>query len=406
MFPSYENLSFIADKLGVSMSYLIDDDKHSSNSSTDTDLINSLLKEWLVSVNNNEQGNFDETITRLSFIKSKMIEHNLDLYSFICDFYLGKTYYEIDDFTQCESTINRILPKLEQHNLHVYLAESYFLLGKCKTSSFNCGEAVEYYERCLDVINTQKLVLKDVHVRCLINLASSLDTMNLVTKAFSVFNTALSTAREHSVSKYIGTVLNNIGYTLLKLGDLDEAKAYLSDAFVFSKIIGQTGSMAHAEGNIGLIEVKQGNYEFGIAKIKHSTEIIETFNMPIKTATAYYYLADAYFVSNNIVDAFDYCKKALRLSKKSNLPIASANGNLIFGKILKANKRKHWALKAFIAAEEIYLQHSAFENLPDLYSNLAELYFDLGRVDDGKDCYRKSVDMLSNPSKYISNQNK
>ncbi|WP_411768592.1 ATP-binding protein [Winogradskyella sp. A3E31] len=79
-----------------------------------------------------------------------------------------------------------------------------------------------------------------------------------------------------------------------------------------------TLGVAKVNNQIGLIEIKRGNYAFGLQHALSAIPIFEDRNLDEELSVAYNNLADAYYNTNQLDKALDYSTKTLQVRERLN----------------------------------------------------------------------------------------
>lgn len=77
-----------------------------------------------------------------------------------------------------------------------------------------------------------------------------------------------------------------------------------------------TLSVAKVSNNIGLLEIKRGNYTVGLQNSLSAISIFEKQNLKTELSTAYHHLAEAYYKTHQIDKAIEFNFKALEVNKQ------------------------------------------------------------------------------------------
>lgn len=165
------------------------------------------------------------------------------------DWYLGKAKEYTDQFI-AEAV------KLENDYLTGF---AYMMKASQFDTEGNPDSALVYYRESLKFVNREQEPAS--YISRLNNLAGSLSDAGRLEEAYDSFFEAYQLATDIGNTVLIARISNNLSFTALQLGRLNEARNFANQTIAFGKELSRWGSVSQGYGNLTNIEEQAGNFE-------------------------------------------------------------------------------------------------------------------------------------------------
>jgi two-component system, NarL family, sensor kinase len=186
--------------------------------------------------------------------------------------------------------------------------------------------------------------------------ATTLDIMGKSKEAIPFFEEGMLIAQQQGDQKGVATYRASIGAAHYALGDLDKGLENFLAAYYIYKALGLQKNLSKVLNNIGIIYRTQKKYDRAEAIYKESLAIKESLKDTLGIAASYQNLAALLSTSAREQEMIDYLQKALA----------------------------------------IYETHHKSSDAAGCYSLLAQIYYNLDRIDLAKNALLKSVELFDN----------
>jgi tetratricopeptide (TPR) repeat protein len=247
---------------------------------------------------------------------------------------LGKLMITLGEFNKAEELYNILLEQTSNERDKGFL---FYQLGWIKDNQGNNAEAIEFYEKSLEI---NKETLPENHS----DLATSYNNLGLVydnmgkhSQALSYYKKALEIYQKSLPINHrnFAAAYNNIGSVYDIMGEYPQALSYYEKAFeIFQKNLpANHPDFADSYNNIGLVYTNMGEYSKALSYYSKALEIKQK-TLPenhLSLATSYNNIAGLYYSMNEYSKARSYFERALEIFEKTstNHPnLASSYNNI------------------------------------------------------------------------------
>ena len=395
MRPSLSSLEKLSAKLGLTISYLL-----SGDSSTGTTDINSSIfvniTSYILEIRTTFlQSNFLAALNKLDNLRLELKKTGNDELLMYCDYYRAKAMFKLDRNSECAELLESIQNNIELQKTADVFADIHYMLGTLCNDKSKYNNARKHLTQAKTTIIDNSLAMTDILKRCITNLISACGEANDFIKAYDLAKELFEFSQKHNFYEGTGLALLQIGSCLMESGKSD-ALEYLTKASTLFKIVEDNAKYAHSEFSLGSYHYI--NHAPAIA-IKHFNIAIkllrEQDNNPRILAQIYCEKAQAHMQLSEITEALNLCHIAMKISKEHDLQPILARVYDIIGQILITRNKKNWAIRSLLIAEKLFLDNGSHNELPKLYSNLSELYMDMGDITSA----RKNLHKLNSVTK-------
>jgi len=150
------------------------------------------------------------------------------------------------------------------------LLDSYLALGNIYIRKDDFPEAMDYYNRAIDIAEQLNDSAK------LPRLYNNLGILNLYLnnnkKALSLYSKALQLFKNINDSVNVAGTITNMGSVYINLGDYKTAEKYYMQGYALFKAMNLPEGEAHALLKIGILKLKRNNYDSALVHLNESIE--------------------------------------------------------------------------------------------------------------------------------------
>jgi len=313
---------------------------------------------------------------------------------------LGKLLIKMAQFDKAEELYKILLKETTDQGEKSYL---FHHLGSIKDNQGRYTEALEYYEKSLEIL---KKTLPAHHP----DLATSYSNFGLVynrmgeySKALEYYEKDLEIKKKALPANHpdFASSYNNIGLVYDSMGEYSKAlECYEKSLEIYQKTLSANHpDLASSYNNIGLVYGSMGEYSKALEYYEKSLEIYQKAlpaNHPL-LATSYNNIGWVYSKMGEYSKALEYYEKSFEITKKTlpaNHPdLASSYNNI--GLVYDSMGEYSKALECYEKSLEI-CQKGLPANHPDLassYNNIGLVYGSMGEYSKALECYEKSLEI-------------
>jgi CHAT domain-containing protein/Tfp pilus assembly protein PilF len=261
------------------------------------------------------------------------------------------------------------------------------------------SKALSYFEDALAFAEMTEKNGEDESV-CLNNIGLVYSSLGIFDKALSFLMRALNIDKNIRDEFSICSSLNNIGELLRKRGSVTEniedyamALQYYTDSLALALRIKSKESEINALNNIGLVQLKLGDYFLSARYFQAALNKTVLYGVPYKLSDIYNNLGAIYSYQNKFIDSESYFQKAIEMGFKtaSNDTLWEAYFGL--GQCLEKEHQNNAALECYKKSSDIIDLIRSQLSLDDqragfardklkVYEALINLMFSLSRIRD------------------------
>lgn len=189
-------------------------------------------------------------------------------------------FYE-GNYTESEIQLSNALQLLKVESNHELIYTVYNLMGCNLEKLDDYDNSLIYFNLAKDelkILNKQDVLFNekfDYNVVLSINRANVYIKKNEFDKSVLELNSVLNTKLKNRWPKYYATVIGNLGYVKMKLGNLKEGEALLKEALNLSKQSGIESSIVYKLTNLGELYAIAKDTTQSIRYLKESLQLAE-----------------------------------------------------------------------------------------------------------------------------------
>ena len=236
---------------------------------------------------------------------------------------LGYLMITLGQFKKAEELYKILLKQATDEDSKAYL---YYMLGMTKDGQGEYAEAIEFYEKSLEIaiktLPPNHLNLANSHS----NIGQVYNNMGEYSKALSYFEKALEMKQKTLPPNHpaLATSYNSIGQVYDSMGEYSKALSYYEKDLEISKktLPPNHPDLAASYGNIGLLYNNMGEYSKALSYNEKALEIQQKTLPPNHPAlaTSYNNIGQVYDEMGEYSTALSYYEKDLEISKKTLSP--------------------------------------------------------------------------------------
>ncbi len=268
--------------------------------------------------------------------------------------------------------------KLESKTAYQGLGELYNIVGEYE-------KALEMYKSALNIAED------DEKAKLYVNIAENYRDMGDYKESINYADKGLDFSKENSNERC--DLLNEKGWTLLRLGEHEQAKEEFRNEKELAEKIGEIGKKGDVYYGLGALYYGEGDYETAEEYYKKSIDIYEKIDNKKDISSCFNNLALIYSVKGNMDKSLKNHKKSLEIKKeignKRKIAISLNNmGNLYLelGKTDKAlnNHKKSLKIKKDIGDKF---------GIATSYNNVSNIYLNKGKLEKAMEYQEKGLDL-------------
>jgi tetratricopeptide (TPR) repeat protein len=241
-------------------------------------------------------------------------------------------------------------------SFHKMLSTLYYYLDNIDSTNYELDQAYELYIRLEDKAELGIISIRKARIEY--------DLGNYEKALIASFK-ALELNKEAGDEKKMAISYLQLGNTFFYLTNYRDSKKYFELAALLFEEADFEYGYYEAFSNIGLVEIKQGEYRKGMNKQFITLEYLKRDEYAIATGVTCNFLSDAYFELQLYDSSFYYTQLAKKEFEKSNFKQGLSECFLIEAKIFYKKKQFNNALESATNSYEIALKNSYFELLEE-----------------------------------------
>ena len=233
---------------------------------------------------------------------------------------LGELLIHLGGFDKAHQVFDILLDQTDDEKQK---GSIYHMLGMIKNSQGKYEDAVQYYEKSIEI--KQKL-LSPIHsdlAASYSDLATVYHNMGEYSKALSYYEALLEICQKSLPPNHrlLATSYNNIAVVYYNMGEYSKALPYYETSLeMYEKALPASHpSLATSYNNIGLVYKSTGEYSKALSYYETSLEICQK-SLPVNhpsLATSYSNIAGVYYNTGEYSKALSYFERAMNIFKSS-----------------------------------------------------------------------------------------
>ncbi len=294
---------------------------------------------------------------------------------------IGETRFARDHFLQA----------LKQHRITgraFPLAQSYFGLGNVSVSEGDFANARNYFEQALKLLqeDDSPLLLGNIYL----NLAALilLQEQGQASEGIELLSSAVFHFKRANHKRLLARAYNNLGYALLRTGQLHRAREMVGAALSVAREVGDHRTIPMALESLGEIATISGQFAEAEALLQQSIETAQAFSDRFAQSQTYLTLGRCHLLSGNYGRAAEAFQAAFAISEQMDDKRGQAAAQLFLAEY-------HYEVGEEEAAQAIVAEvGSRVERLSNtlLIGHLREL---TGRLEACRGRYHEAIHYLS-----------
>lgn len=323
--PSVETLVQFARRLGTSVDGLLGQDGHLPETAA-----NSLLVLSREAIDDRDYATATRLIDAVSFLADKF---HLAEASREAHLQAAEMAVENREFSKASSILTSVKTACEQEKDHWRLGRSVLLQGWVAQKQGEFPRAEELLEESLAVLRRARASRDPARVVALILLGTVLGHMDKIDAAIRRYEEAAGSEVAKHDRALRGRALWGLGWMQRKLGHLDSARAFLSqakDAFESAEELGELMKVLH---NIGQVEHLDGKPREALRYFHHALRVMERLQRPPYRAIILTEIGRAHISLGELSEAEHFAASALEEARRVDYPVEAAEAQLVLGRI-------------------------------------------------------------------------
>lgn len=298
--------------------------------------------------------------------------------------------------------------------------------------NFDIDKALEGYLKCLDICKKHRNQLFEaVTLKKIANVRSLTGEWET---AFQLYMSSLKLFEQFNRLGEVGNIHNNIGYNFFESGDWNKAEKYYQSALEIGNQIEDLQLVADAESNLGIINTARGQFEEAIEYYQKSLNNYKSIDDNLRFAQTYQNLgmgyagkrewetaiecyqnsieisketgdlrleaisclnsAEAFLALEDLVNAKEFCNKAMSTFRILDDHFGMAESNKIYGIISKDEYDWTQAEQCFNKSAQFFLKSNRIQSLAEVYREMGIMYKKRGMNEEEINFLKKADDLL------------
>jgi tetratricopeptide (TPR) repeat protein len=385
--PSIDLLEYIAEKLNVSIDYILETEEHQSEKLCD--YYSKIAEASLLA------GNYEQTQEAINKSMAYAKDYNLEFYIGLNEFYMGKMAYGQNNYEIAQSkfiSANEVFLKIGKVR---NVIETYMYLGMAAYKMLYFNTALSFYKQAEKIINEYKIVDDDILMKIYFNVSLCYSKLENYDATIDYALLSMEKYKQKDDRFQYGQSLLMLSISYNSLNKLEEALLYADKAIEVFKELDNLLFVAKMETNMGAILSDIGNIEDSFKHLHNAYKIKAEVNDKTLPYTMLK-LADNYIKINDIDNAMTIVNEAFEVcSEDEQSEYRVVVYQYLYKLYIINNDNKNAEL---ILIEAInYLQNMDLpKELADIYIIIGEFYESIGNqmealkfMNNGIETYKK-----------------
>ncbi len=207
-------------------------------------------------------------------------------------------------------------------------------------------------------------------------------------RALEHFSTALNTCARYQTFVEYGRICVEAGLVHLDEGESAQALAFFDRAVSFYRSIDRAQERARCEVLQAEAKYQLGEVDAAGPKLRSALDTLQYWVYPNETYRGHMLLAEIAEKAGNVTQALECAQTAQEFAPHQTQKLRAG---IRIGRYLRLSGSTQASLKTLLSLQESAEEQTANEILAELYSELAETHTELGQVDAGQSCLKKSL---------------
>ncbi len=225
------------------------------------------------------------------------------------------------------------------------IAQGYGFLGFLSRQQGNLSEAIQYYIKCLAIIQAQGY--ESEYPRMLNNLATLYLELDNYEKAKYYFEECIQLNTKNNAKKSLASNFTNLGLVYHHLNEFENSFRYFQKAINIRIEIKDTIGLASSYSYIGSLFEAQNDLDSALNYYNRSLIFRRLLNDRKGTSISLYQSGNIYFIEGQFKKALKYTLESFGIAKKWGYKAQERDASKVLYKIYKVNNNTTDALKYF-----------------------------------------------------------
>jgi signal transduction histidine kinase/CheY-like chemotaxis protein len=233
------------------------------------------------------------------------------------NFYLGKYYYDNDDFENALNYFSKASEIYNGLNDNNMMAEIHYNLGLANQYLNHYDEALENYQKSVEIFsllgNEEKVAYNYQVIGTLYN---DIEKYSL---ALFYYEKAIEIYKEKGNRSKVAAILQNIGVLHYNWDNYPQSLDYYNQSLAIYNDLKDKNGIGTSYSNIGLIYEQNENYQKALEYYQKALIVFEELDYKPALVYIFYNLGSIYKNLGDIAKSIEYFNKSLSLSEKHAL---------------------------------------------------------------------------------------
>jgi transcriptional regulator with XRE-family HTH domain len=374
--PSMDLLEYIAEKLNVSIDYILETENHQAER---------LCKYYLkISEASILMGNYEQAAEAINMNMAYATKYNIESLIGLGILYRGKIDYFEGNYKDAHSsfiTANEIFLRNSEND---HIIETYLFLGMT-TYELSCYEvSLNFFKQAEKIINENNIINDDMLAKIYFNISKCCLKLKNYNGTIDYALLAMNKYKKKSDKFQYGQSLLMLSLSYHSLDRFSEATKFADEAIQIFKELDDKKFVAKMETNMGVILSQVGNIEESFVHLNNSYDIklgIDDDTLPYTMLK----MADNYMKTNDIDKAIEIVNDVIENSiYKTNCSYVPMSYYYLYKLyILKKDSKK---AELYMLAGIKYLESS------DMKKELAFMYITISDFYEKQNNFKKAID--------------
>lgn len=387
--PSMDLLEYIAERLNVSIDYILETEHHQAER----------LCEYYLKISEASilMGNYEQAAEAINMGMAYADKYNIENLIGLGILYRGKIDYFEGNYKDAHSSFITANEVFLRNRENEYIIETYLFLGMT-TYELLCYEAsLNFYKQAEKIINENSIVNDDILAKIYFNISQCYFKLENYTGTIDYALLAMNKYDKKSDKFQYGQSLLMLSLSYNSLDRFDEATQFADKAIQIFKELDDKKFVAKMETNMGILLSQVGNIEESFVHLNNSYDIkldIDDDTLPFTMLK----MADNYMKTNDIDRAIeivnDVIEKSIYKTNCSYIPTAYYYLYKLY--ILKKDIKK---------AELYMLEGIKYLESCDMKKELAFMYITISNFYEEQNNFKKAIDYKNKGIHLYKNSN-
>jgi len=246
--------------------------------------------------------------------------------------------------------------------------------------------------QAVDACEALRPVPTALHVRTLIHLAACYNRWEDPQRAVEAYERALDIARSEPNIRYLAMIHDGLGLTYQRLGRFSTALTHARRAHALYNGTMDVTDLVRAEHNLGFLLLRQGELDAAAAHLEQSLTLCDERGLArFLRGRILCSLSELHIERGELEPAETRLREALRVADENGERLYQATARHLLGRLHLRRGRPAAANEAFAAAIGIFEELELAERLSECHGEYAEALGSQGRLEDAIEHWRAAT---------------